>query len=189
MRKPSNVQIGIRNRTFAALTKSVLTHARRGARSVTRYPQVIEDAVDSTLERWEDALLKHKVIADAEGWAYRVASNAAKRIGASRKRRSPSANDVPTQDERPYYFGSEWTKEDLLDAVLRMRQFFRGRQFEVISLLCRDCPSFHAAAKSLRMDRSNFRRTFKSALAVVKRLKTSDPPCTREDAGRSVRAS
>lgn len=156
-------------------SEAVRRAARSGARSVSRCRQHVEDAVAAALDRWEDALLQGKAIADCERWAYRVAANAALAIAArARARRErdgavdpggidESLRQLLVQENEDLSPAS--SKRRVLAAALARRgKKLRGRQLEVVLLPARPGMTFHRAAKELAMARFNVKRAFRSAL-------------------------
>lgn len=75
--------------------KVVCGAARRGAASVRAGAQVARAAEEETLLRYENAILFKKPIARLEAWAFRVAANAAKRLG---RRSHPVSLDSLAQE-------------------------------------------------------------------------------------------
>ena len=139
--------------------------------------QLVVDAVDRVVTKWEDATLSGKVIKDWKAWAFRVAINAVKQIAAAhRKLIDPTdrALDAAELDGTTISgFQSRGlgaaTRRTLLAAIRERRDFLVGRQCEVMVKLCGSDMSLHRAAKELGMSRYNLKRTFQSGL---KRLGT-----------------
>lgn len=146
--------------------RTVRCAAQAGARTITTLRQVVEDASDSAVERWERQVMAGKQPRDIERWAFRVGMNAARsglgcltaaEVGQLHKNTESldfaSAAGIPGAARR------------LLRAqVARQRKKLRGRQMEVALKLCEPGMSLHRAARELGMDRSNVRRSLRSAL-------------------------
>lgn len=92
----------------------VVAAARRGASSVMRDSQMVADATEVALHRYEEALIAGKHVGNWLGWAFRTGANAAKKLGkasggASRRLEALSeeivvgvaAWDVRQQHRRP----------------------------------------------------------------------------------------
>ncbi len=156
--------------------------ARRGARSVTSRRQIIDDAVTATFEKWEDALLRQRVVPNWVAWAFKVAANAARRLGRNGAAREVAAADaalaeaalppstVEDDADAAEARSAHATARRLLRAHLAQKKnLLRGRQLEVLTMLAKEGVSFHQAAKQLGMKRFNVTRAFRSALRRVLR--------------------
>lgn len=149
--------------------------ATRGARSVTRREQIVEDAVSRTVERWEEALLKGKDLGDVPGWAFRVAANAAKKLAPGSAKRwgdwDAAADKVGgvdgDVDSGNRIFSADFRKT-LLANLGRRRKLLRGRQYEVLRKMAEVGMTQSRAARELGMDRANLRRAFRSGLARLR---------------------
>jgi DNA-directed RNA polymerase specialized sigma24 family protein len=153
--------------------------ATRGARAATGSNQDVADAVAATIERWEDATIRRKLLRNPEGWAFRVAANFIR--SGCRKQVQPTgggstfdrvdANERGV-DDRPESSRSLDDQRQLVAAFLaRHQRLLRGRQWEVILKMTDPSMSLARAAKELGMDRANLRRTFRSALARIARIR------------------
>ena len=146
--------------------------AQQGARSVTTRRQLVEDVVVFTIERWENAQLRGRTVANWRAWAFRVAANAAKRLASERRPESLQATIALVHEasaahaERAHQTGTGGRSiRRLLRAHLaQKKKLLRGRQLEVLLKMAEPNMSFHRAAKELAMNRSNLSRTFKSAM-------------------------
>jgi DNA-directed RNA polymerase specialized sigma24 family protein len=160
------------------LLAAVLQAARRGASSVARDLALVSAATESALERFENALLSGKRVGDWVGWAFRVGANAAKKLATRRRapagRASPSAwlesrSEPGTEDhpeDRP-------DAESVRAAVAALQENRSGAltswQAMVLQKLLVPGMTFHRAARELGKDRSNVKRSFRRALARVKK--------------------
>lgn len=170
---PHQLQDGGRTNLADDLQELVLA-AEQGARNVTRSKQVVADAVEAVLVRWEVALRTGKHLRNLKAWASRVAANQAKRIW---RRLAPNESLRPDPDREgtPSRVVPEGTEDHamLLRSIECSRETLRGRQFDVILKLSEPGMTLHRAAKELGMDRKSVRRSFHSALA---RLRKCPPP-------------
>ena len=151
--------------------------ARRGARSATRVRQVIEDAVDQTLSRMVDAVLRDREVRDWAAWAYRVGANAARSACSPHRRGSVSAETIPgdlaSEEPNPR---ARPTADELRSRIQAGASRLIGRQLEVALKLVEPGMTLHRAARELGMDRTSLRRSFASALNRLKALEQSTPP-------------
>ena len=69
------------NAGLQASIEVVAVAAKSGARRVTGRGQVIEDAVESTIAQWENAILSGRAIENLPAWAHRVGMHEARRLG------------------------------------------------------------------------------------------------------------
>lgn len=164
---------------------SVRRAAARGARSVSRRRQVIDDAVQLTLEKWQLSLLRGRRPRHAESWAFRVGANAAMRIGAKKLIESVDPREFlhPLVTmvrggavESLHHVGREVARSLLCAQLVVRQKWLRGRQFAVVQKLCEPGMSLHKAAKELGMDRSNLRRSFVRALRRLRGWRPDPPP-------------
>jgi len=167
----------------------ILAAAARGARRVTRGQQVVADAAVNTVQRWESVVLRGRAIADLESWASRVGANEAKRLLARSRPytnrsvdgHAPDASvDIeavaPGEDCVPDGGGAGLPRPAEGRELARWKKILRGRQFEVIARMLRPGMTLSRAAKELGMDRTNVRRSWRSALAGMKRCESDPPP-------------
>jgi len=145
--------------------------AGRGARSATRNRRLQHEAIETTMDRWADAVLRATAVRDGQRWAFRVAANAARSFA----RRAGSAR-VPHPMSDLVYLRSIVTevgddeavpaaRQRVLRALLaRQKKKLRGRQLEIVQKLAEPGMTFHRAAKELAMARYNLKRSFRSAL-------------------------
>ena len=161
--------------------------AERGAGSVTKARQRIADASQTALDRWQDATLAGKVILDPEAWVFRVAANAAKRLG-KQLRHLPDLDDLAEDseehgpalalevDDAPHDL-RKLLSEAAPHAYMRqqIRQLSR-KQIRVVEHLSLPGMTFRRAAKELGMDRSGLRRMYGRALRSLRDLNKRSPP-------------
>ncbi len=172
--------------SLAQLTRA----ATRGARSVTNACQRIADASQAALDRWQDATLAGKEILDPEAWVFRVAANAAKRLGGQ-PRSLPSLGDPRDGSEgrsMPAPSDEDDTPHDLRKLLgdgpsqAYMRQQIHRlsrKQMRVVEHMCLPGMTFRRAAKELAMDRSGLRRMYARALKNLRDLNKRPPPSLR----------
>jgi DNA-directed RNA polymerase specialized sigma24 family protein len=147
---------------------------------------VVEDAAEQAVARWEERLLRGLAIENATAWAFRVAANAAKRLGKQGRRHGAGLGVGGELDPQRGAFagtgkrveGSDHGnvgiramalgRSELRRWVKRCRAKLTKVQFLVIMQLCRPGISIHHAAKALSMDRANFQRTFRRALRAIR---------------------
>ncbi len=153
--------------------------AARGARTCTRSRQTIDDAARFAIERWEDAVIRKKHIADWEAWAYRIGTNAARKLGqvqadtgsstAESALGQAAARPAQGHEDAAETRSMRVTAKRILRAHLtRNQNLLRGRQLEVVLKLAQPNMSLHRAAKEIGMARPNLRRAFRSALRRLK---------------------
>jgi DNA-directed RNA polymerase specialized sigma24 family protein len=152
--------------------------ARKGARSATSSAPLVDLAVEATVNSFEDAILRKKAIGSLAAWTYRVARNAALRAAGRRGPRWTTnqrwdVGSIETDGDRGVL--PRLPRQQLRRLLGSHRAALTPVQFRVLALLADGC-SYHHAAKSLRMDRSNLKRTFRAAL---RRLRSRFPqiPC------------
>ncbi len=145
--------------------------AARGARSQTVHTQNVTDAIEATVEAWENKLMNCRAVRNWEAWAFRVAANAAKRAAA----RSPRAISIPSagagQSPPGDHHGLDPTpalRRTLRLAIVSRGSRLIGRQLEVVLKLLEPQMSLHRAARELCMDRTALRRSFRTALARLR---------------------
>jgi DNA-directed RNA polymerase specialized sigma24 family protein len=149
--------------------------ARRGASAVTADHGLVADAVDFAIHQWEELVVRERTVRDLAAWAFRVGANAAKRLGPSRRRTSGRPlEELPEAVE--FEADAESTaRSQACRRVLRAwlsrhgKILTRGRQLEVARKMALPGMTYHRAAKELRMDRSNLRRTFRRAIEHLAR--------------------
>lgn len=166
--------------------------ARSGAASVTGSRQLVADALQWTLDRWQDALIAGKEIPDPGAWAYKVAQNAAKRIGGKGRPVCLPA-DVAAADLDAVTL-SDCDRDSLRATLVSKMEFLRGAQARVLIKMCESSMSFHRAAKELGMKRWSVQRSFRSALRRLeresRRAQTEAPPFLKgEEPNRRSHAS
>jgi DNA-directed RNA polymerase specialized sigma24 family protein len=147
--------------------------ALRGARSATRSAQLIDFAVERTVEKFEDAMVRDRVIERDEAWAFRVARNTAvaavrggghRRVGLEEQNRPASAVDQAVLPPA--------TRRQLKRWLRRHRERLSAYQLDVVRLMA-DGHSYRSAAKVLDKDRTNLKRAFRRALQQLKRVRRS----------------
>jgi hypothetical protein len=144
-----------------------LRAARRGAKSATSSAPLVDFAVEITLERFENAVLRDKTIGSPAAWAFRVARNVVLRVGLQRTRQSGQGASEDRSDSLPAGLRAQ------LQAWLREhRASLTAKQFEIASVLAGGL-SLHQAARKLGRDRTNLRRMFR---AVLRRLAATQRP-------------
>lgn len=152
---------------LAVSLSALLRAAQRGARSITRNRQIIEDAVVVALQRWEQKLVRGLSVGDLGAWAYCVGANAARdltrKAATARVICSDRAVDEPIREPAPDA-ALAMQRGQLRVQARRRQHVLVGRQFEVVMMLCRPGVSLHMAARALKMDRANLRRSFRAAL-------------------------
>lgn len=164
-----------------AIEERVRAAAKRGASGVTSSGQVIADAVDEAVRRWENAEMEKRTIGNWEGWSFRIGANAARKLqrkwlatqsDAKTLKGPSSARQIAWElsaDEGLSDFRSRTASQRrILRAHLaRKKNLLRGRQYEVVLKMLEPGMSYHRAAKDLGMERSNVRRSFRSALERI----------------------
>lgn len=167
-------------REMQASIEIVTAAAKSGARSVTSQRQVIEDAAESTVSQWENALLFGRIIEKPTAWAYRVGVNEAHRHGRRTSSalvddrviehaRAPEVRDGDV--DRP----GDMKMHDLLRQLLGTR-FFSGQQRDLVVMVWVEGSPKKQAAKALGMDPSSARRSLRRAAARLQRFLDAPPP-------------
>jgi hypothetical protein len=129
--------------------------ALRGARSATRFEQVIADAADVAMDRWVDARLRGRSIEQPEAWVFRVAANAVRELGG--RRASSSLHDVPAE---LLACAAQERTTALVDVSLSdLRKLILAR--------AEPGATVHGAAADLGMDRRSLRRSMRSGLRRI----------------------
>jgi hypothetical protein len=149
--------------------------ARRGASAVTRDRQLIADAVTFALERWEDAALAGKHVANWSAWAQRIGANAARRLSGRRSRRAASHEPNVVSGEAGVRSTAE-QRAHLRAGLSVLGGLLRGRQRQVLEKLIEPDMTFHRAARELGMERHAVRRSFHSGAARLGSLLRNYPP-------------
>ena len=154
--------------------------ARRGARRVTRQRQVVVDA-----EHEATAVLARRLlggagdIADPEGFCYRVAANAARRL-AARRSRMRELTRVPERElcARPAGGSSHASRGvgELRAQLARLQEVLTPKQRRLAAVLAEPGMSLHRAARELGMDRANLRRMFRRILLALEKRGGGPPP-------------
>ena len=151
---------------------NVLRAAESGASCATRELQVVRDAVDRTLQQWR---ARRDTIADPEAWAFRVAKNAARKLGRqfgcrADPRPCEILDALPARAVRASVSPDE--RECIRQSITVNKEKFRGRQVEVALKLTEPQMSLRRAAEELGMERCNLKRSFRGALKRLKSLET-----------------
>lgn len=153
------------------IERVVRAGAKRGALSVSKDRQVVADAIEQAQAQWVEAVLGERKVADWSAWAFRVAANAAKKIG--KLRAGGRLGRLDENARMTQVLGralvDEAERERMRAYVLRNESRLVGRQRDVLLRMCEPGMSLHRAAKELGMDRSSLRRSFKSGLERLKR--------------------
>lgn len=163
---------------LARIADLVRRAALQGARSFTSRRQVVQDATTLTIERWEQATIRGKQVANWEAWAFRVAANAAKRaiIVLTTAQTNTSSGSEFISDAPPgHRRRNNLNRRRLREVIILNRHQLTGRQFEVALKLCEPGMSLHRAAKELLMDRRSLRRSFRSAIARLTKCRECPP--------------
>jgi DNA-directed RNA polymerase specialized sigma24 family protein len=134
--------------------RQILRAARRGARSVTSKDLWIREAAERALEKLEDRILRGRSPRSPKAWAYRVGQREAVRLVRMGKGRNTGQRVPAPKVCRDLVTGKE---DCLTPAMLRAVHGYIK------------VGSQHLAARALRMDRSNLRRTLLRALRRVLR--------------------
>lgn len=172
----------------ASAMASIAEAARRGAASVCGRPATVQIAAEVAVERWEDAVVARRAdIADPESWVFRVAANAAKRLVGSGAGGSDGASDLAEATASRLEYLELAAR---LPAMLHVhRRALTRTQQRVGVVLARPGMTLHEAARVLRMDRSNLRRTFRRLLRILEDTAASDQFVARGGRGCSSSGS
>ncbi|MFN6193123.1 MAG: RNA polymerase sigma factor [Planctomycetota bacterium] len=149
----------------------VVCSARNGARTICHQRQIVEDAVTEAADRFVDALLSGRRIANLQSWAFAVGANSAKSLLRARMRplgdlAAPCSAAVPSVRPPEESFGL-----DVLGAlIVQHADQLVGRQLDVLLCLCRRGGTLYGVARDLGMDPATVRRSFRAALGRLERF-------------------
>lgn len=159
-------------RDLSTRLQQVQRAARRGAKSMTESPALIDLAEEEAIHGFEQAVLAGRAICNLASWAFAVGKNAVR--SHSRTRGRPAKLDADRLVDAHPASGPQGgpppvSRRRLGTWLRRHREHLRGNQFKVCQVLAAGA-SYHAAARLLGMDRTNLKRTFRSALRRLARV-------------------
>jgi DNA-directed RNA polymerase specialized sigma24 family protein len=165
-------------RESGSLEEAVRCAAEAGARSVASSLQVVRDAAQRVVEKWQDRKWRGEPVEKAEGWAWRVGRNEAiRRCRGNCMGRGKEAGYDPAPGTRSRNQGGEgergaagcWTPDleaalPIVESLLTQMESLLTQQERTVVESVREKGTLNAAAKALGMDRSNLRRVFRRVL-------------------------
>lgn len=147
--------------------EGVLRAAESGAREVHPDPQLVSEAAEAAVEKYEDAVLTGKGISNPGAWAFRVGRHEALRL--VKKGRA-----MPLGTEDPAVSRLNDREELALPPLTQLEQMLSKhgrslteRQEQAVRAVLRH-KSLKAAARAIHRDPSAFRRLFSRALARLR---------------------
>jgi hypothetical protein len=122
------------------------------------------------MDRWVDAGLRGRPIEQPEAWVFRVAANAARRLGG--RWASSSLHGVPAEllacaVQESTTALADVSLSDLRELILARADRLIGRQLEVLLRMSEPGASVHGAAAELGMDRRSLRRSMRSGVRRI----------------------
>lgn len=169
--------------------------ARRGARTASRRLQLVEDAVELTMARWDMRTLAGPPVHDACAWAFRVGANVAKQLGertssggSPQSRCTPvSLPPEPGSPESPEELslpsnGHGVVRTDMREIILDHCDRLTRKQMAVLLMFSQPGMTIRGAAKLVDKDHSGLRRLYRRALhALEHAIHVPLPPPTGAD--------
>ena len=152
---------------FECLAGRVARGACMGAEDVAADPTVLREAVERTIERFEDAWIRGKAIHDPEAWAFRVGRTEARGLGRRRKTvslerlGSPESPPEGSRAGTPPLSGIRYALRNARDRLTEKQKLAVGAVLRYGSV--------KGAARALGKDASGLRRLFSRALARLRR--------------------
>jgi len=149
---------------FRRAVAKVQRAASGAAREVVEDPLVVRQVEEAVVQKFEDALLKNKVISDPSAWGFKVGRHEALRLAKRPEAKLLHAGfpDLPGRPKAPHPPDVPAVRA----ALAARRTTLTHKQWEAVHVVLKH-GTFSAAARALRKDRRGVSRLFQRALHLL----------------------